>query len=95
MSRMGEGTSTSREGLSDLPVPAEVPSTGLRGSTAREGRSSKRRGKEGDVGDGWLDLRLCLCSNGYAGLVVFILLMAVAAAAEGKIWLYSPLSSHP
>ena len=60
MSRAGEGTSMSSEGLLELAVPAERLSTGLKGSMTRGGRSRKRRGKEGDVGEGWLDLRLCL-----------------------------------
>lgn len=85
MSSAGEGTSTSSEGLPDLPVPAEIPSMGLKGSATREGLSRKRRGKEGDVGEGWLDLRLCLCSNGYAGLVVLILPIAIAADAAGWV----------
>ena len=87
MSSSGEGTWTSSEGLSDLTVLAEVPSTGLKGSATREGLSRKRRGKEGDVGEGWLDLRLCRCSNECAGLVVLILPIAIAAAAAG--WVYS------
>ena len=47
---MGDGTVTSMEGLSLLPALA--PSIGLKGSGNRGFRSSIRRGKEGDVGDG-------------------------------------------
>jgi len=61
-----------RDGLSESSV-LDAGSAGLRASLYLFGRSTNRRETEGELGETWSDLLLCLCNGGQFALLLFIM----------------------